>query len=165
MAFSVSSDVLYDDETMEAFLAALHELMLQNSRLTAIVTLERRVVFSAYTMSTILLGFDSFREHLCRHDRMHHTPVSDMTPNQVTCQLCAVSETRHQTQGASSSSDSSRRISSKPLFAARSIPITDISHVFQYERVSTLMLWEISAIVNPASREKNSREEICTKYP
>ncbi|KAF1330722.1 putative methyltransferase, partial [Globisporangium splendens] len=152
----IASDVFYDDETTEAFLAALYELMLQNSRLTAIVTLEKRVVFSAYTMSTISLGYDTFQEHLCHHDRTHHTPVNATTPNRVICQMCAASEAKDQTRGGSSSSVSDRRTSSNTLFVARPILVTDIPHAFQYERISTLMLWEITATVNPASTGNQS---------
>lgn len=143
--------MFYDDETTVAFLEALYRLMRQNPHLNAIVALEKRIVFSAFTMSSISLGYDAFQEHLCSHDWIHHTPVRSAATNQVFCQQCA-NEAGDQNAEKEESRDSDlarRCISRKRMFVARALSVDEVPHVFQYERVSTLMLWEIVAIVAP----------------
>lgn len=88
------------------------------------------MVFSAYTMSAISLGFDTFQEHLCTHE-----PTKTSILNQVVCEHCSA-------MGEEESDESST-----VKFAARSLSVDEIPRVFAYERVSTLMLWRVDATV------------------
>ncbi|TYZ57621.1 hypothetical protein PybrP1_007403 [[Pythium] brassicae (nom. inval.)] len=132
------SDVFYDDETTVAFLTALHRLMRQNPRLTAVVALEKRVVFSAVTLSAISLGFDAFQAHMCSHDAAtsHHDVGF---ANQVVCHACNADTKEHDEQEGQTC---------HPLkFVVRTVPLDHIPHAFAYQRVSTLMLWVIEKVV------------------
>lgn len=136
---STPSDVFYDDETTTAFLKALRRLMLQNAHLTAVVALEKRVVFSAVTMSAISLGFDAFQDHICSHDAAtsHHSVDDPDVTNRIVCQLCSA-------EAQTLRADDQQH----PLkFVVRSVSVSDIPQAFEYDRVSTLMLWMVEKVV------------------
>jgi hypothetical protein len=127
-----ASDVFYDDGTTLLFLSALKRLMLQYSRARAFVSLERRSVFSATAMRVVSLGYETFRDHVCPHEpRACHTYVSK---NQVRCRRCNAAK-----------SDGQELLQ----FVAYEIDASAFPKRFKYERLATLMLWRIDAVVVP----------------
>ena len=118
--------MFYDDAITLQFLRALRCLMLQY-RAKAYVSFERRSVFSALTMQIVSLGYDTFQDHICYHDSsICHSYVSE---NQVQCQLCT-------THGEDSLH-----------FVVHEVETSKIPQRFKYERLSTLMLWMVDAVV------------------
>lgn len=129
LAIIIASDVFYDDITTLHFLRALRRLMLQCNRAKAFVATERRSVFSATAMRVVSLGYDTFQQHLCLHDASTcHTHV---TENQVQCRICTTG----------SEKDDMLR------FVVHIIQTSDIPQRFKYDRISSLMLWRIDAVV------------------
>ncbi|TMW56041.1 hypothetical protein Poli38472_008689 [Pythium oligandrum] len=121
----VCSDVFYDDELTELLLGGLHALMLRFPRARVFITAERRVVFSMYTLSEIALGYDTFQAHRCLHPSNQQESLS---PSVAMCSNCGDEQ-------------------AKERFIATNTPLDDIPHVFQYDRVSTLEMWEVKAVV------------------
>lgn len=118
--------------------------MRQNARLTAVVALEKRSVFSAVTLSPISLGFDAFQAHVCVHDAgTSHVAVASAT-NQVVCRECNAAHPAELNEEPEMG---------HPLkFVVRTVPLESIPHAFAYERETTLMVWVIEkAVVASAS--------------
>ncbi|KAL3674447.1 hypothetical protein V7S43_000397 [Phytophthora oleae] len=127
----IASDVFYDDITTTQFLIALRRLMLQHNRATSYVSAERRSVFSAVAMKVVSLGYDTFQDHVCLHDPSTcHTYVAE---NQIRCQVCAT--------------DFGTDDGNLLQFVVREISIDTFPQRFKYDRLSSLMLWKISAVV------------------
>lgn len=131
----IASDVFYDDSTTSQFLRALRRLMLQHNLATAFVSAERRSVFSAVVMKVVSLGYDTFQEHICRHDPS--TCHSYIAANQIRCQKCSTD----------SPMDVGTDDGSPPRFVVCEIGIDTFPQRFKYDRLSSLMLWKISAVV------------------
>ncbi|CAH0480976.1 unnamed protein product [Peronospora belbahrii] len=128
----IASDVFYDDTMTLVFLRALRRLMLQHNRAKGYVASERRSVFSAAAMRVVSLGYDTFQDHICLHSSSKsHVRV---TENQVQCRLCALSHPRN------ADGDILR-------FVVHEIETREIPRRFKYDRLATLMLWKIDAVV------------------
>ncbi|KUF86415.1 Ketohexokinase [Phytophthora nicotianae] len=132
----IASDVFYDDTLTLKFLRALRRLMLKYNRAKAYVTTERRSVFSAAAMQVVSLGYDTFQENICLHDPSTcHTYVTD---NQVRCRTCIAGSSNQ----AGNDEDMLR-------FVVQEVQTSEIPQRFKYDRLSTLMLWKIDAVVVP----------------
>lgn len=131
----LDSDVFYDDTTTILFLRALRRLMLRYNRAKAYVASERRLVFSAAAMRVVSLGYDTFQDHICSHDpSTSHIRVRE---NQVKCRMC--------TDGSQSHSTSADRELLR--FVVHEIKTSEFPQRFKYDRLDTLMLWKIDAVV------------------
>lgn len=128
----IASDVFYDDTTTLLFLRALRSLMLKYDQAKAYVAAERRPVFSAEAMNVVSLGYDTFQEHICTHEPSQSRPEAGK--NRVACTECSAAE------GSRSDGELLR-------FVVRDIKTNSIPQRFQYERLSTLMIWAVDGVV------------------
>ncbi|KAJ0393382.1 hypothetical protein P43SY_001229 [Pythium insidiosum] len=122
----LASDVFYDDELTRLFLDTLYGLMRRYPTAHVFVSAERRIVFSAVTMTEISLGVDTLVTRLCRHDpSTHHRRI---TRNAVSCSACRGVETAR--------------------FVATPIATHTIPKAFRdYKREESLQLWALQAVV------------------
>ncbi|KAJ0394208.1 hypothetical protein ATCC90586_009838 [Pythium insidiosum] len=122
----LASDVFYDHELTRLFLDTLYGLMRRYPTAHVFVSAERRIVFSAVTMTEISLGVDTLVTRLCRHDpSTHHRRI---TRNAVSCSACRGVETAR--------------------FVATPIATHTIPKAFRdYKREESLQLWALQAVV------------------
>ncbi|KAE9018394.1 Serine/threonine-protein kinase [Phytophthora fragariae] len=130
----IASDVFYDDSTTILFLRALRRLMVQYNRAKAYVSLERRSVFSAVAMRVVSLGYDAFQDHICSHEPS--TCHMRICENQIRCRAC----------GAATPGNKEEEFL---RFVVHDIDINGFPQRFKYDRLSSLMLWVIDAVVIP----------------